>query len=136
MARVRNALCAAIHEFFQSRGFLYIHTPIITTNDCEGAGQMFRVTTLDVAKLPRVKHTVRRGSPDPAEMSDRKVSDGAECGVGRPAHNTGRPAHNTTPPHPSPLPKGEGAVSDDIDWSQDFFGKPAFLTVSGQLNIE
>jgi asparaginyl-tRNA synthetase len=115
MARVRNALCAAIHEFFQSRGFLYIHTPIITTSDCEGAGQMFRVTTLDVAKLPRV--AVRRGSPDPAEMLDRKVSDGAgrpaECGVGRPAHN-----------------------ADDIDWSQDFFGKPASLTVSGQLEVE
>lgn len=45
--RVRNALAFAIHKFFQERGFLYIHTPIITGNDCEGAGQMFRVTTLD-----------------------------------------------------------------------------------------
>jgi len=47
VARVRNALCAAIHEFFQSRGFLYVHTPIITASDCEGAGELFRVTTLD-----------------------------------------------------------------------------------------
>ena len=47
VARVRNAMCQAIHEFFQSRGFLYIHTPIITTSDCEGAGQLFRVTTLE-----------------------------------------------------------------------------------------
>jgi len=47
VARVRNALCQAIHEFFQSRGFLYVHTPIITASDCEGAGQLFRVTTLE-----------------------------------------------------------------------------------------
>src|SRR5947209_14922030 len=48
--RVRNALCFAIHEFFQKRGFLYIHTPLITASDAEGAGSMFRVTTLDPAK--------------------------------------------------------------------------------------
>ncbi|HAU38742.1 MAG TPA: asparagine--tRNA ligase [Phycisphaerales bacterium] len=53
VARVRNAVCAAIHEFFQQRGFLYIHTPIITASDCEGAGQLFRVTTLDVSAPPR-----------------------------------------------------------------------------------
>ena len=53
VARVRSALSAAIHEFFQSRGFLYVHTPIITASDCEGAGQLFRVTSLDVANPPR-----------------------------------------------------------------------------------
>ena len=53
VARVRNALCAAIHEFFQSRGFLYIHTPIITASDCEGAGELFRVTTIDPDDPPR-----------------------------------------------------------------------------------
>jgi asparaginyl-tRNA synthetase len=53
VARVRSVLSAAIHEFFQSRGFLYIHTPIITASDCEGAGQLFRVTNLDPAKPPR-----------------------------------------------------------------------------------
>ena len=47
VARVRNQMCRAIHEFFQSRGFLYVHTPIITASDCEGAGELFRVTTLD-----------------------------------------------------------------------------------------
>ncbi len=47
VARVRNAICAAVHEFFQARGFLYVHTPIITASDCEGAGEMFRVTTLE-----------------------------------------------------------------------------------------
>jgi len=81
IARVRNAISAAIHEFFQSRGFLYVHTPIITASDCEGAGEMFRVTTHDLADPPR------------------------------------------TP---------EGAVDD----AQDFFARPAYLTVSGQLAVE
>jgi asparaginyl-tRNA synthetase len=53
VARVRNVICRAIHDFFQTRGFLYVHTPIITASDCEGAGQMFRVTTLDLDKPPR-----------------------------------------------------------------------------------
>lgn len=79
--RVRNALSFAIHEFFAKRGFLYVHTPIITTSDCEGAGAMFGVTTLDLANTPR------------------------------------------TP---------EGAVN----FGEDFFGKPAYLTVSGQLEGE
>ena len=52
VARVRNRLCAAIHEFFQSRGFLYIHTPIITASDCEGAGEMFNVSTIDFDNPP------------------------------------------------------------------------------------
>jgi asparaginyl-tRNA synthetase len=81
VARVRNALSFATHLFFQERGFLYLHTPVITASDCEGAGQMFRVTTLDPEALP-------------------KASDGR------------------------------------VDFSQDFFGKPAYLTVSGQLNGE
>ena len=79
--RVRSAAAFAIHEFFQSRGFVYVHTPIITASDCEGAGEMFRVTTLDPENPPRT---------------------------------------------------GDGKV----DFSQDFFGKPANLTVSGQLNAE
>jgi asparaginyl-tRNA synthetase len=80
VARVRNAMSFAIHSFFQERGFLYLHTPIITSSDCEGAGEMFKVTTLDLDNLPK--------------------KDG----------------------HP--------------DFSQDFFGDPANLTVSGQLEAE
>ena len=79
--RVRSALSYAIHKFFQERGFKYVHTPIITGSDCEGAGEMFQVTTLDLKNPPL-------------------------------------------------LPDGK------IDYSQDFFGKPAHLTVSGQLNGE
>jgi asparaginyl-tRNA synthetase len=53
IARIRNRVSYSIHQFFQDRGFLYLHTPIITASDCEGAGAMFRVTTLDLAKLPK-----------------------------------------------------------------------------------
>jgi asparaginyl-tRNA synthetase len=53
VARVRNALSYATHEFFQNRGFLYIQTPLITTADCEGAGELFKVTTLDLENPPK-----------------------------------------------------------------------------------
>ncbi|MEG2175312.1 MAG: asparagine--tRNA ligase, partial [Oscillibacter sp.] len=79
--RVRSVAAYAIHEFFQQRGYVYVHTPLITASDCEGAGEMFRVTTLDPKNPP---------------LTD----DGA------------------------------------VDFTQDFFGKPANLTVSGQLNAE
>ena len=82
--RIRNALAYAIHRFFQERGFVYVHTPIITTSDCEGAGEMFQVTTLDLGRGPR-----------------------SEPGENQP-----------------------------VDFSRDFFGKPAYLTVSGQLEGE
>jgi len=79
--RVRSVLSYAIHKFFQERGFVYVHTPIITSSDAEGAGEMFNVSTLDSNDLP-------------------KTEDGK------------------------------------VDYSKDFFGKPAHLTVSGQLNVE
>ncbi len=81
VTRLRNALAFATHKFFQERGFLYIHTPIITASDCEGAGKMFQVTTLDMNKVP------------------------------------------LTP-------------EKKVDYAQDFFSTPAYLTVSGQLNGE
>jgi asparaginyl-tRNA synthetase len=81
VTRVRNTLAYAVHSFFQQQGFFWIHTPILTGSDAEGAGQMFKVSTLDFQNLPRTD-------------------------------------------------KGE------VDFSQDFFGKPAHLTVSGQLNVE
>jgi asparaginyl-tRNA synthetase len=81
VTRIRHCLAQAVHRFFHENGFYWINTPIISTSDAEGAGQMFRISTLDLANLPR------------------------------------------TP---------QGAV----DFSKDFFGKEAFLTVSGQLNVE
>ncbi|MFO0795849.1 MAG: asparagine--tRNA ligase [Gemmataceae bacterium] len=80
VARLRHRVSKTIHDFFDEHGFLYVHTPIITASDCEGAGALFRVTTLD---------------PDNA-------------------------------------PKAEGKT----DYTKDFFGKPAYLTVSGQLQVE
>lgn len=79
--RVRSLIAYAIHQYFQERDFVYVHTPLITGSDCEGAGEMFQVTTLDL--------------------------------------------HN--------IPKNAGG---EIDYTQDFFGKPTNLTVSGQLNGE
>ncbi len=81
ITRVRNCLAQAVHRYFHSNGFYWIHTPIITANDAEGAGEMFRVSTLDMANPPRTD-------------------------------------------------KG------DVDFNQDFFGREAHLTVSGQLNVE
>ena len=78
--RVRSILAFAIHKFFQERGFVYVHTPLITASDCEGAGEMFQVTTLDLDRV------------------------------------------------------GESGKAPD--YSKDFFGKPTFLTVSGQLDVE
>lgn len=80
VARVRNAAALAIHGFFQEKGFLYVNTPILTGSDCEGAGEMFRVTTLD--------------------------------------------------------PAGELTQGGTTDYTKDFFGGPAHLTVSGQLEAE
>jgi asparaginyl-tRNA synthetase len=79
--RVRNACAMAIHQFFQERGFLWVHTPIITASDCEGAGEMFNVTSLNLTQVP---------------LTD----------------------------------------ANEVDYSQDFFGRPAYLTVSGQLEAE
>ena len=79
--RVRSLLAYAIHKFYQERGFVYVHTPLITASDAEGAGEMFQVTTLDLDRIAK---------------SDAK----------------------------------------EVDYSKDFFCKPTFLTVSGQLNVE
>jgi len=80
IARVRNCICNSIHQYFQENEFLYIHTPVITASDCEGAGEMFQVTTLPLQQVPK--------------------------------------------------------AGPDIDFEQDFFDRPAFLTVSGQLEAE
>ncbi|MBN9229382.1 MAG: asparagine--tRNA ligase [Legionella sp. 40-6] len=81
VTRVRHCLSQAIHRFFSEQGFFWIHTPIITSSDCEGAGEMFRVSTLDLVNIPK-------------------------------------------------------NAQGQVDFQQDFFGKEAFLTVSGQLNVE
>ena len=80
VARVRNCIARSVHQFFQEESFLYIQTPVITASDCEGAGELFKVTTLDLNNVPKV--------------------DGA------------------------------------VDFTRDFFDRPSYLTVSGQLEAE
>jgi len=86
VARVRSALAGAIHAYFQQSGFIYVQTPLITASDCEGAGELFRVTTLDLDNL-------------------------------------------------KDLPRDE-EDNNKADYREDFFAKPAYLTVSGQLGGE
>ncbi len=122
IARVRNCVCKSIHDFFQERGFLYIHTPIITASDCEGAGELFKVTTLELAKGPRTPPTPPSKGGEttpspPCEGGEQKTS--APCEEGE---------QKTSPP----CEGGAGGV----DFSKDFFHKPTYLTVSGQLQAE
>lgn len=91
VARVRSTLAGAIHSFFQQSGFVYVQTPLITASDCEGAGEMFRVTTLDLDKVSEL---------------------------------------------PKQIDEETGKETDSVDYQQDFFGKKAYLTVSGQLGGE
>jgi len=102
IARVRNRVSYAVHNFFQSRGFLYVHTPIITTSDCEGAGEMFTVTTLTDFRFP---------------ISDFRLE-------GDEANNEAK----------SKIENQKSKIAPDF--SADFFGKRAALTVSGQLEAE
>ncbi len=125
VARMRHCMSMAIHRFFHERGFYYVHTPIITANDCEGAGQMFRVSTLDMANLPRV------GGSDGVTKSR---SD--EVKAGTPASLPSSASHSVTPSLSHSVTSGGHSATSGIDYSKDFFGKQAHLTVSGQLNVE
>ena len=113
VARVRHCLAMAVHKFFDSRGFYYVHTPIVTGADCEGAGHMFRVSTLDLVNMPRS-----------GEVAKRPSGEVDAAGAGQSSSHSATPPlrHSATPPLP--------------DFSKDFFGKETHLTVSGQLNVE
>ncbi len=73
VTRVRNCLAQAVHRFFHERGFCWIHTPIITASDCEGAGKMFRVSTLDLANLPRKSPAGAPSSDQRSEIKDQRL---------------------------------------------------------------
>jgi asparaginyl-tRNA synthetase len=117
IARVRNCVSFSIHRFFQSRGFVYVHTPIITTSDCEGAGEMFQVTTL-LGK----------------EQSGESREQGKESGV-RSQESGGTRVESRESRVQSGTPSLDSRPST-LDYSHDFFGKRASLTVSGQLEAE
>ena len=103
--RIRNSLAYATHTFFQSSGFMYVHAPLITGADCEGAGEMFQVTSA-AARSEAI-------TPPPASDLPSWPLQVTTCDLAK-------------------VPMAAGGV----DYSQDFFGKPAYLTVSGQLNGE
>jgi asparaginyl-tRNA synthetase len=88
IARVRNRVSYSIHQFFQDRGFIYLHTPIITASDCEGAGAMFKVTTLDLAKVPKREAAVDHAQDFFAKAAYLTVSgqlngEAYACGLGK-----------------------------------------------------
>ena len=130
--RVRSEAAAAIHGFFHDRGFLYVHTPIITASDCEGAGEMFRVTTLDLANVPRVGGDAGKGE-DASALGKGAAAPASEGAAGFAPGDTaaGEAAFAS-----APATAGGPRVAGEVDWSRDFFGQPASLTVSGQLNAE
>jgi asparaginyl-tRNA synthetase len=136
VTRIRNNLAFATHLFFQQRGFLYIHTPIITASDCEGAGQMFQVTTIlpepheVVGKVPTIsKNHVEKG--DKKEKKDKKKKEAVPA-EGKEEVKT----DESTASVPKEAPKPEQFHEKLVNYKKDLFGKPSFLTVSGQLSVE
>lgn len=151
IARIRNALSFATHCFFQEHGFLYVHTPIITTSDCEGAGEMFQVTTLlsDAEKVG--KELKENPPPSEAEIEAAKllVADKGAVVKQLKAEKVSKeqlqgPLSELAKAKESLIKLEEKAKlkpglpekDDKIDYSQDFFARQAFLTVSGQLQVE
>ncbi|KAI5073313.1 hypothetical protein GOP47_0011326 [Adiantum capillus-veneris] len=150
VARIRNALAFAIHTFFQQNGFLYVHTPIITTSDCEGAGEMFQVTTLFHEAERREREFVANPPPSEAELDEAKhavtlkgdalkeLKKGGDKGTIATVVQELKQAKDTLmqlearSKFQPGMPKKDGAV----DYTADFFSRQAFLTVSGQLQVE
>ncbi|GMP59587.1 hypothetical protein CsSME_00022815 [Camellia sinensis var. sinensis] len=151
IARIRNALAYATHTFFQKHGFLYVHTPIITTSDCEGAGEMFQVTTLinDAEKLE--KELIKNPPPSEADLESAMllVKDKGEAVAQLKSAKTSKEEINAAVAEltkakenlskleeRSKLKPGIPQKDGKIDYSLDFFARQAFLTVSGQLQVE
>ncbi|GAY50418.1 hypothetical protein CUMW_126490 [Citrus unshiu] len=151
VARIRNALAYATHTFLQKQGFLYIHTPIITTSDCEGAGEMFQVTTLisDADKLE--KELIKNPPPSEADIEAAKlvIKEKGEAVAKLKSDKAGREAISASVTEltkakenlakleeRSKLKPGIPQKDGKIDYTQDFFARQAFLTVSGQLQVE
>jgi len=151
VARVRSSLAYATHSFFNQNGFLYVHTPLITASDCEGAGEMFQVTTLlsqvnpaavnpakreaAVGQLEELQAKMKASQDQHTElMKDEKKNKKAI------AKGTKERENLETMIAKALLDRDEGDLartdSGEVDYTRDFFGKPSYLTVSGQLNVE
>lgn len=152
VARIRNALAYATHTFFNKEGFLYVHTPIVTTSDCEGAGEMFQVTTL-LSEAERLEKELSQ-NPPPTE-ADVEAARFVVQGKGDVVAQL-KAAKATKPEivaavdelkkakeslakveERSKLKPGIPKKDDGkVDYGKDFFARQAFLTVSGQLQVE
>eukprot|EP00039_Didymoeca_costata_P018404 m.333317 g.333317 ORF g.333317 m.333317 type:complete len:619 (+) comp17117_c0_seq1:128-1984(+) len=150
MFRVRNALASATHQFFQQNGFLYLHSPIITASDCEGAGEMFQVTTL----LQNAEQ--RMGTPKPTADEVAKAQaavDAKAAEIEKLQADSDKKIRKKAKGETAKLGELQrkleqlqddfsavGGISHTeagkIDYKKDFFSKPTFLTVSGQLDAE
>ena len=153
VTRVRNCLAFATHSFFQGHGFLHVHTPIITASDCEGAGEQFGVTTLfGDGSVPVVGGAGAGHSGGKASALAIQVAAQGEAVRKAKAGGGGdvqalvaqllelKAQLAQAEQEASSGQGGRGSVAltaqGTLDFSRDFFGKPAFLTVSGQLNAE
>ncbi|CAG9465732.1 unnamed protein product [Pedinophyceae sp. YPF-701] len=153
VVRIRNALAWATHSFFQERGFKYIHTPIITCSDCEGAGEMFQVTTLlsKVNELRALPHpsehelTAKREAVDDQDRIVRTLQESAAGGDKSAKKNVKRAQEALRVAREGLAEMEKAALIEgglprtaegEVDYATDFFARPAFLTVSGQLEGE
>ncbi|WOG92871.1 hypothetical protein DCAR_0312148 [Daucus carota subsp. sativus] len=151
IARIRDELAYATHTFFRKHGFRYVHTPIISTSDCEGAGEMFQVTTLfsDTEKLD--KELIANPPPSQADLEAASVLVKEKGGVVAQLKSA-KASKSEISAAVSELTKAKEIFSKleersklkpgipkkdgKVDYSQDFFARQAFLTVSGQLQVE
>ncbi|KAF8034071.1 hypothetical protein BT93_C0372 [Corymbia citriodora subsp. variegata] len=151
VARIRNALAYATHTFFQKHGFLYIHTPIITTSDCEGAGEMFQVTTL-INEAEKVEKELIKNPPPSEEDIEAAKLLVKEKGEAVAQLKSAKASKADITASVAELTKAKEKLSKleerfklkpgipqkdgKIDYERDFFARQAFLTVSGQLQVE
>ena len=147
IARIRSALSYATHTFFNKNGFLYVHTPCITQSDCEGAGEMFQVTTL----LGAADEASGDTTPSTADLEALKAKVTEAGDAVKEAKAAGdkdavKPKVDAMLKLKAELAEAEKAArkvggifrtaEGKIDYAHDFFSEPTFLTVSGQLNVE
>ncbi|WVZ88932.1 hypothetical protein U9M48_035399 [Paspalum notatum var. saurae] len=152
IARIRHQLACATHRFFDENGFLYVHTPIITTSDCEGAGEMFQVTTLFSQAEKTEKELKENPAPSSSEIEAAKVlikekgdavaqlkaAKASKQDISAAIDELHMAKDNVSKlEERSKLNPGISSRDDgSIAFENDFFKRQAFLTVSGQLQVE
>jgi asparaginyl-tRNA synthetase len=152
IARIRHSLAVATHTFFDKNGFMWVHTPIITTSDCEGAGEMFQVTTLfseaerndrelaihpppSLREVEAAQAAVAKNAEIVKELKAQKKSK-KELEPAVQALMKAKETCAQLEAHASMKPGLPRTDDERVDYSKDFFARQAFLTVSGQLQVE